>query len=235
MARVLHIANKNYSSWSLRPWLLMRVLGLPFEERLLRFGDEGAWAAFRARVPSAKVPALFDDGRLIWESIAIVEHLAETTPAVWPADPDARAWARSASAEMHAGFATLRQRCGMNLGIRVRLHEWPPALQKDLDRIDALWSEGLARFGGPWLAGPRFSAVDAMYAPVAFRVQTYGLPLSPAGAAWVAGLLAEPAMQEWYAAALAEPFRDAEHDAECRAHGVWTADLRVPATPISSP
>lgn len=229
MPRTLYIANKNYSSWSLRPWLLMRALGVPFEEVLLRFDDEPAWAAFRVRFAAGKVPALIDDGRPVWESIAIVEHLAETVPGVWPAAPDARAWARSAAAEMHAGFATLRQRCGMNVGIRVRLHEVPPALQKDVDRIDALWTEGLSRFGGPYLAGERFTAVDAMFAPVVFRVQTYGLALSAAPAAWVARMLAEPGMREWYAAGLAEPFRDLGHDAECREFGLWAADLRVGA------
>lgn len=223
----LYIGNKNYSSWSLRPWLVLRALGLPFEERLLRFDDEEAWAAFRAWSPAGKVPVLVDDGRVVWDSLAIVEFLAERHPGVWPADATARAWARCAAAEMHAGFGTLRQRCGMNLGIRVRLNEVPPALQRDVARVDALFVDGLGRFGGPWLAGAAFSAVDAFFGPVAFRVQTYGLALSPAAQAYVGRLLAHPAMQEWAAAGLAEPFRDADHEAECQAAGTWTADLRA--------
>ena len=222
----LYVGNKNYSSWSLRPWLLLRALDIPFDERLLPFGDESVWAGFRALAPAGKVPALVDEGRLVWDSLAIVEYLAERHPGVWPADPDARAWARCAAAEMHSGFGALRSRCGMNLGIRVRLHEFPPALAADVARVDALWAEGLHRFGGPWLAGAAFSAVDAFFAPVAFRVQSYGLSLGPAAAAYADRLLAHPGMQQWAAAGLAETFRDAEHEAECRAAGEWTADLR---------
>ena len=152
MSMRLFIGNKNYSSWSLRPWLLMRRLGIPFEEVLLRFGDEEAWAPFRARFPAGKVPAL-EDGRLVWDSFAIAEYLAERYPGVWPDDPDARAWARCVAAEMHSGFATLRGTCGMNVGIRVRLREVTPALAADVARVDAIWTEGLTRFGGPFLAG----------------------------------------------------------------------------------
>jgi glutathione S-transferase len=227
MPPILYIGNKNYSSWSLRPWLLLRELGVPFEERLLPFGDEAAWGPFRARVPAAKVPVLEDDGRIVWDSLAIVEYLHESHPAVWPADRDARAWARSAAAEMHSGFTTLRQRCGMNVGIRVRLHEVPDALTRDLARIDALWSEGLRRFGGPFLAGDQFTAVDAFFAPVAFRVLTYDLPLGPDAAAYAARLLDRPWMRAWYEAALAETWRDVAHDEENRAAGEWTADLRA--------
>lgn len=226
MPPTLYIANKNYSSWSLRPWLLLRQLGVPFTEVLLPFGDDAAWAPFRARFPAGKVPALDDGGRLVWESLSIVEHLAESVPGVWPGDPEARAWARSAACEMHAGFGTLRSVCGMTVGLRVRLHEVSPALERDVRRVDALWSEGLARFGGRFLAGDAFTAVDAFFAPVAFRVQTYGLALSSPAAAYADRLLALPAMREWYEAGLAEPFRDEPHDAETRAVGTVVADLR---------
>ena len=223
---VLHIANKNYSSWSLRPWVLMTHLGIAFEERLVPFG---AGADFKAFSPTGKVPCLVDGETTVWDSLAIAEYLAESHPAVWPADKRARAWARSAAAEMHSGFATVRDICGMNCGIRVKLHEFPPALRAEWDRIDRLWCEGLDRFGGPFLAGNAFTAVDAFFAPVAFRVQTYSPPLSDRAAAYAAHLRGIPAMQAWYSAALAERWRDEPHDAEARAVGTWTDDLRVPA------
>jgi len=224
----LFIANKNYSSWSLRPWLLMRQLGLAFTERLLRFGDDAAWAELRALSPAGKVPCLRDGERVVWESAAITEYLAERHPGVWPTEPTARAWARCAAAEMHAGFAALRGECSMSCGIRVRLHAPSAALTRDLARLAGLWNEGLARFGGPFLAGPEFSAVDAFFAPVAFRAQTYGLEFADAAAAYPARLLALPAMQAWYAEALAETWRDEPHDLEIRAAGTWLADLRAP-------
>jgi glutathione S-transferase len=223
----LYIANKNYSSWSLRPWFLLHELGVPFEEQRLVFGDEAAWGPFRALSPSGKVPLLVDDGRVVWDSLAIVEYLAERHPGVWPAGADARAWARCAAAEMHSGFTALRQVCSMNIGIRVRLHEVSPALARDVARIDALWSDGLSRFGGPWLAGAQVSAVDAFFAPVAFRVQTYGLALGPAAAAYAARLLGRPSMQRWYAEGVAETSRDPAHDAEIEAVGVLTSDVRA--------
>lgn len=227
MSLTLTIANKNYSSWSLRPWVLLRERGIPFTEVLLPFGDEAAWAPFRAVFPAGKVPALEDGALRVSDSLAIVEHLHERFGGMWPDDPQARAWARSAAAEMHSGFSTLRSQCGMNLGIRVTLHEIGPALGRDLARVDTLWQEGLARFGGPMLAGAAFSAVDAFFAPVAFRVLTYGLPLSPASAAYAERLRSRPSMVAWYAAALAEPWRDDAHDEECRTYGTWTADLRA--------
>jgi glutathione S-transferase len=223
----LHLANKNYSSWSLRAWVLMRELGLPFTERLLRFGDTGAWEAFRKISPSGKVPCLEDGATRVWESLAIVEYLAERHPAVWPGDGAARAFARSAAAEMHAGFVELRNRCPMSCGVRIRLHEIPEALERDLARIEALWGEGLSRFGGPFLAGTAFTAVDAFFAPVAFRVQSYGLALGAAAAAYAARLLALGSMRSWYADALQETFRDEPHEAEISRLGNTTDDLRA--------
>ena len=223
----LHIANKNYSSWSLRPWLLLTELGLPFREQMHPFAPGSNWAAFRAFSPNGKVPCLHDGDTLVWDSLAIAEYLAERHPSVWPSDPAARAWARCAAAEMHSGFGALRQQCSMSCGLRVRLHQTSPALAADITRIDELWSEGLRRFGGPFLAGERFGAVDAFYAPVAFRVQTYGLALDEAASAYLDRLLALPSMRRWYAEALAEPWRDQGHDAEIAALGEISADLRT--------
>ena len=222
----LHIANKNYSSWSLRAWVLMTALDIPFEESLHVFDGSANWAAFRAFSPSGTVPCLQDGDSRIWESLGITEYLAERHPAVWPDDSTARAWARCASAEMHAGFAALRSICGMNCGLRVSLHDIPPALDKDLRRIEELWCEGLERFGGPFLAGGRFSAVDAFFAPVAFRIQTYGLVLTNRAGAYADRLLALPAMQAWYTAAIAETWRDDAHDRDVARFGRITADLR---------
>ena len=223
----LHIANKNYSSWSLRPWLLLTELGLPFREQMHPFAPGSNWAVFRTFSPNGKVPCLHDGDTLVWDSLAIAEYLAERHPSVWPSDPAARAWARCAAAEMHSGFGALRQQCSMSCGLRVRLHQTSPALAADITRIDELWSEGLRRFGGPFLAGERFGAVDAFYAPVAFRVQTYGLVLDEAASAYLDRLLALPSMRRWYAEALAEPWRDQGHDAEIAALGEISADLRT--------
>jgi glutathione S-transferase len=222
---VLHIANRNYSSWSLRPWVLMRELAIPFEERVTPFGEPGAFHAFS---PTGKVPCLVEGGTVVWDSLAIAEYLAERRPDVWPRDRAARAWARCAAAEMHSGFSALRSVCGMNCGLRVRIGPFPQGVLDDCARLDALWGEGLARFGGPFLAGREFGAVDAFFAPVAFRVQTYAPPLAPASRAYVERLLALPSMQAWYEAALAEPWRDAPHDAEASAVGEIVADLRAP-------
>lgn len=224
----LYIANKNYSSWSLRPWLLLRELGLPFEEKLVPFGSTDNGSTFRTFSPSGKVPCLHDGELVVWDSLAIAEYVAERTPAVWPSERSARAFARSAAAEMHSGFGALRSSCSMCCGLRMRLRSPSAALLRDVARIDELWNEGLRRFGGPFLAGAAFSAVDAFFAPVAFRVQTYGLELSEAAAAYARRLLERPAMREWYAAALAEPWREPEHEAEIAAQGEILADHRAP-------
>ncbi len=223
----LYIANKNYSSWSLRPWVLMKELGIAFDEQLRRFEAGGAWATFRTFSPTGKVPTLRDGEITVWDSLAIAEYLAERHAGVWPSDAKARAWARSASAEMHSAFATLRQQCSFNLGLRVKLHEMPEALKKDVARIDELWSEGFALFGGPYLAGASFTAVDAFFAPVAFRVQTYGLPLAPKPEAYVKRLLALPSMVAWYEAGLQEDFRDPDHDNVVLRYGDILSDSRV--------
>ena len=223
----LFIANKNYSSWSLRPWVLMRTLGIPFDEVMVPFGSTENFAAFRRFAPNGSVPCLHDGDTVVWDSLGIVEYLHERHPGVWPEKAAARAWARCAAAEMHAGFSALRNRCGMNCGLRIALTAMPDDLRRNLTRIDELWREGLGRFGGPWLAGERFTAVDAFYAPVAFRMQTFGLELGDAAMAYAERLRALPAMQEWYGAALAETEREAGHEAEARASGTITDDLRT--------
>lgn len=220
----LHIANKNYSSWSLRPWVLMRAAGIAFTERMHPFAASN-WQEFRAFSPTGKVPCLRDGDTVVWDSLAIAEYLAERHP-LWPGDARARAYARCAAAEMHSGYTALRQLCSMNVGLRIELSAPTSALEADLRRIDELWTEGLQRFGGPFLAGPDFSVADAFYCPVAFRVQSYGLALSGAAHRYCERLLALPAMREWEQAALDEPWVDVAHDREAAAVGRITADLR---------
>jgi len=224
----LFIGNKNYSSWSLRPWVLLRAHGVDFVEHVMPFKPGSSWREFRAFSPSGKVPCLRTGATVVWDSLGIAEYLAERHEGLWPGDKAARTWARCATAEMHSGFAALRNHCGMNVGLRVRLREWPVALLADVRRIDELWNEGLARFGGPFLAGEWFTIVDAFYCPVAYRVQTYEIPLTGAAAAYAQRLLELPAMRDWETAALAEPWRDPGHEDEIAALGEIVADLRVP-------
>lgn len=222
----LYIANKNYSSWSLRPWVLLRAMNIPFQEKMLPFRDERLWAPFRAINPSGKVPCLVDADLTVWDSLAIVEYLAENHAGVWPADAEERAWARCAAAEMHSGFAALRSICTMNIGLRIELARITPELGRDIDRINQLWTEGLNRFGGPYLAGATFTAVDAFFAPVVFRYQTYGLDTTDLTRAYVERMLALPAMQQWQAEALAEAWQDERHEAEALAAGRVLKDHR---------
>lgn len=229
MAYTLITANRNYSSWSLRPWALMKALDIPFTDRIEPFLKPSNYEDFRAFSPTGQVPVLIDGDRTIWDSLGIVLYLADRHRAVWPHDEAARAWAQSATAEMHSGFSALRNACGMSVGIRIELKPMADALRRDVERIAELWAEGLACFGGPWLAGPDFSAVDAFFAPVAFRVRSYGLDVGPAGAAWVDHLLAHPAIREWEAAALAETWRDEPHEQEILASGTVVADYRATA------
>jgi glutathione S-transferase len=222
----LYIANKNYSSWSLRPWVLMRELFIPFSEHLVPFGEASSWESYRKISPSGKVPCLIDNGNAVWDSLSIVEYLAERHDGVWPVDSSARAWARSAAAEMHSGFAELRTRCSMSCGVRIRLKEIPLGLARDIGRLGGLWNDGLGRFGGPFLAGQAFTAVDAFFAPVAFRIQTYGLPFDAASAAYAARLLDLGSMRVWYADALKEKGRDDTFEAQVQHRGSVLEDLR---------
>jgi glutathione S-transferase len=226
MAIELYIANKNYSSWSLRPWLLMRELAIDFEERLVPFSPGATDHGFRSFSPSGKAPCLLDGDCVVWDSLAIVEYIGEAYPDVWPQNRLARAWARSAAAEMHSGFIELRTICTMNCGIRVRLEHMTDSLQRELQRIEFLWAEGLQRFGGPFLAGSSFTAVDAFFAPVVLRLQTYGLQLAEPAAAYTRRMLALGSMREWYQAALKESWREPLHEQEARAAGSWLEDLR---------
>lgn len=224
----LFIANKNYSSWSLRPWLLMQQLSIPFTEKLQQFQADN-YDHFRQFSPSATVPCLHDGDTIVWESLAIVEYLAERHVGVWPADAQARNYARCAASEMHAGFSTLRNVCTMNCGVRAQLTNPPPALAQELARLDELWLQGLNQFGGPFLAGSAFTAVDAFFAPVAFRVQSFDLKLNDSSMAYVQQLLALPAMQAWYRAALQENWREPSHEAEIGIFSTVIADYRQPA------
>ncbi|HEY9130732.1 MAG TPA: glutathione S-transferase family protein [Dyella sp.] len=225
----LYIANKNYSSWSLRPWVLMQSLGIPFQERIQPFDESLGFGQFKDFSPSGRVPCLHDGEIVVWDSLSIAEYLAERHAGVWPTDSAARAWARSAAAEMHSGFQALRDHCLMSCGIRVRLHEIPVPVAADIGRIDALWSEGLQRFGGPFLAGASFTAIDAFFAPVVFRIQTYGLPVGQAAKGYMAHMLAQPAMRAWYEQALAETWRDPPHEEDTLRVGTIIEDARATA------
>ena len=225
MTYTLITANRNYSSWSLRPWVLMRALGIPFADRIEPFTKPVNYDEFRSFSPTGQVPVLLDGTRTIWDSLGIVLYLAERHEGVWPQDEAARAFAMSAVCEMHGGFSALRNQCTMNVGVRVAMPPHDAPLAKDVARIRELFEEGLERFGGPWLGGPDFTVLDAFFAPVAFRVRTFGLDVGK-GAAWVERMLAHPAMQQWEAEALREDWREESHEAELRASGTLIEDLR---------
>ena len=210
----LFIANKNYSSWSMRPWVLMRQAGIAFEEVMVPFDDFAQASPFRQRVlalnPVGKVPVLVDGSLAVWDSLAIAETLAERFPEkrLWPADPVARARARSICAEMHAGFSSLRSHCPMNIEaslpeIGALLWRDRPAVREDVAAIETLWSGLLREHGGPMLFG-EFSIADAYYAPVCMRLRTYALPVSDTVRAYMDRVTALPAVAEWFADALAE-------------------------------
>ncbi|WP_295637547.1 glutathione S-transferase family protein [Novosphingobium sp.] len=226
MAYTLITANRNYSSWSLRPWLLMKALGIPFADRIEPFTKPVNYDDFRAFSPTGQVPVLIDAPHTVWDSLGIVLYLAKRHGGIWPEDAEARTFAQSAACEMHAGFSALRNDCTMNVGVRVTPKPPSPALARDIARITELFETGLTRFGGPWLAGPALTALDAMFAPVAFRIRTYGLDVGT-GQAWVDRIIAHPAMQEWEAAALSETWREESHEAELAAAGTITADYRT--------
>ncbi len=202
----LMIGDKNYSSWSMRPWVLMRHFGIAFDETLIELRTPETRERILAVSPSGRVPCLVDDaGLAVWDSLAIAETLAERHPehAMWPADPAARARARSVSAEMHAGFVALRSEMPLDIRASLPGRELGAAARADVERVDAIWRDCLAASGGPFLFG-EFSIADAMYAPVAMRFVTYAPALSTAAAAYVERIMAVPAVSEWNAGAMRE-------------------------------
>jgi glutathione S-transferase len=203
----LIFANRNYSSWSLRPWLVLRHFEIPFEEEMALLNGEGWQENIRRKSPTGRVPVLVDGELVVPETIAIIEYLADRFPAlpIWPRDLADRARARAASAEMHAGFSSLRNLAPMNLRASHPGRIPYEAVESDLRRLEALWGQLLARSGGPYLFGA-FCAADAMFAPVATRIRTYDLPTSDTAAGYVEAIYALPAFQEWLVEALKEPW-----------------------------
>jgi glutathione S-transferase len=204
----LIIGNKLYSSWSLRPWLVAKAFDIPFEEVVIPLYREGSKERIREHSPSGKVPCLID-GVTVWESLAIIDYLAETYSgkAIWPRERAARAHARSAATEMHAGFQALRQSCPMNLGKRFAPKDRGPDVKANVARISELWSEARRRFGsgGPFLYGA-FSAADAMYAPVVTRLDTYQIEVDAGTRTYMDTILSHPAFAAWRESALKEPW-----------------------------
>ena len=210
----LAIGNKNYSSWSMRPWVLMRQAGIAFEEQMLRFDSFDPGSQFKTSLarlsPVGRVPVLIDGELAVWDTLAIAEYLAESFPAkaLWPADKARRARARSVCAEMHAGFSALRSHCGMNIeaslpDVGERMLRERPEVRRDLDRIVDMWTELLEASGGPLLFGD-FTIPDAYFAPVVMRLRTYALPVPPPVAAYADRVVALPGVAAWIEEALAE-------------------------------
>ena len=208
-AAPLHLAvgNRNYSSWSFRPWLALRAAGIAFEETVIPLYGPGSKEALLARSPAGKVPILTDGPVTVWDSLAIIEYAAEKFPdaGLWPRDAAARAHARAVAAEMHAGFLPLRRACPMNMRRPPTALALTDGAAADVRRIDVLWSNARARYGdgGPFLFG-RFCAADAMYAPVVSRFLTYRVAVGVASQAYMAAVVALPAWREWEDAARAE-------------------------------
>ena len=224
MALKLIVGNKNYSSWSFRPWIAMKAAGIPFEEEVISLNAED----FKARVTrisgTGKVPALTDGDARVWESLAILEYLAERFPAagLWPTAPAARAHARAIAAEMHAGFVPLRRHLPMNMWRPVMRRDLTPEVQANVRRIEAMWTDCRTRFGagGAFLFGP-FGAADAMYAPVVARFHTYGVEVGAQARTYMDAVMALAAWREWQAAALTEPWVLPEDEVD------WPAVMRV--------
>jgi glutathione S-transferase len=205
MSYTLYIGNKNYSTWSLRGWLLVRLTGAPFTEKVVSLNANEQAGVYKDFSPSGLVPCLVDGDNIVWDSLAIAEYLAERHPGVWPGDSRARARARSICAEMHSGFRHLRSEMAMCIRERDDVRPWAPALVREIDRMAVIWNETLTRFGGEggMLFGT-FCAADAFFAPVAFRFRTYGVEPPGEAGTYMKALLAHPYVQEWERAALAE-------------------------------
>lgn len=231
----LFIGQRNYSSWSLRPWIMMRTMGLDFETEFVPVTGMGTKAELGKKhpLPSSLVPCLYDGEFAVWDSLAILEYLHDKHPeaGVWPADAAVRARARCWASEMHSGFGAVRSVLSMNIKMLMvgkgsssaDIAAWGDDVARDLSRIEAIWTEGVTSSGGPFLCGARFSAVDAMFAPVAFRLRTYNIHFASEPARqYAATLLALPGMREWQAAALAEEAAGlaiAHYDIKCRETG----------------
>jgi glutathione S-transferase len=224
LALKLIIGNKNYSSWSFRPWIAMKAAGIAFEETVISLNAPDFKAHVAPHSGTGKVPVLIDGDVKVWESLAILEYLAEKFPAskLWPSDPAARAHARAVASEMHAGFVPLRRLCPMNIWRPVKTRELTDEAAVNVKRIDAMWTDCRSRFGagGPFLFGA-FGAADAMYAPVVSRLHTYGIAVGPASRTYMDAMMALPAWQEWTAAALKETWVLPEDEVD------WPAVLRV--------
>ncbi len=213
MPLILIVGNKNYSSWSFRPWIAMKTAGIPFDEIVISLDAPDFKVRVAEHSGAGKVPVLVDgegaSAVRVWESLAILEHLAEKFPdrKLWPADPAARAHARAVAAEMHAGFVPLRQHCPMNMWRPPKRRELPDDVAANVRRINVLWSDCRARFGagGPFLFGS-FGAADAMYAPVVSRFHTYSVKVSDESRAYMAAVMALPAWEEWRSAGAREPW-----------------------------
>ncbi len=201
----LTISSKNYSSWSMRGWLLCRMAGLAFVEKLMSSDDPSTRAELLLLSPSFLVPCLRHDGATVWDTLAIAEYLAERHAGMWPADPAARAWARSIAAEMHSSFQALRDEMTMCVRGRLDVRPWSAGLANDVARVEEIWAESRRAHGrgGPYLCGA-LSIADAFYAPVAFRFQTYRVAPGGEAGAYLAALLAHPFMREWERDAVGE-------------------------------
>jgi glutathione S-transferase len=202
----LAIGNRNYSSWSLRAWIALRHLGVDFAETVIPLNQTGTHEQIDSYGPSGRVPVLRDGQLTVWDSLAICEYAAELTGRGWPRAREARALARSISAEMHSGFASLRALWPMNARARNRHTAMTAALAADVERIDEIWNDCRHRFGagGPWLFGAEYTIADAMYAPVVLRFNTYGARVSDTTRWYMATVLEDAALQEWLHAARAE-------------------------------
>lgn len=211
---VLYIGNKNYSSWSFRPWMAMEAAGIPFSDRVIPFDFAAGNPAFKELSPTGRVPVLHHGKVRVWESLAIIEYVAELFPqtGLWPDDREARAQARSVSMEMLSGFRALRGACPMNIRRPQRTIDLPDGVTDDVARIETIWHDALQRWGGPFLFGS-FSAADAMFAPVVNRFHAYLLTNNPTTLAYMDRVMAHPAWKKWQSAALAETWIVPEDEA----------------------
>ncbi len=202
----LYIGNKNYSSWSYRVWLTLKTKNIPFEEELRPFDVENEYADFFEFSPTGKVPVLIDEGQTLWESLAILEYLAEKYPetGLWPKEAEARAHARCIAHEMHGGFMALRAACPMNMRRRIEPITLDKAVKRDVTRVETIWSECLETYGGPFLFGENYTIADGMYAPVVNRLQIYELSSTQAVRRYTETLTSLDAWKEWNTAAHAE-------------------------------